>query len=422
MKVIIIGAGIGGSCLAHGLVRSGIEVKVYERGARHLLGLPGYGIHINPFGQQAMRECLPGTNWSRFQSKAIAIGGHNRFFDERLRVLADVVGSHTMDGRLIQENRLSISRSELREILLDGLSDTETGRLVIQWEKTFERYENLPDGSVRAHFSDGSHDSADVLVGADASNSRVRKQYVPHVERISAGVSLIVGRTRLSNIDSASFPAVLLDGSPNTLIPEAPESIFVSVWRAPVDTNVEPSQANIDYYAVWAYIAAENGFPADIGKFSQQQLLALALKQSAGFDKRLQTLMKMCEVDSVSLVPLRTMPRLPFWTPSTVTLLGDSIHNMTPMAGIGANTALRDARLLRNALSQANTNGTSVVSAIGNYENQMRIYANDAVVLSLRNAQNAVSESKFKRGVFRTSLWAVERFPLLKRVMFPPGR
>jgi 2-polyprenyl-6-methoxyphenol hydroxylase-like FAD-dependent oxidoreductase len=32
------------------------------------------------------------------------------------------------------------------------------------------------------------------------------------------------------------------------------------------------------------------------------------------------------------------------------TLLGDALHNMTPYRGIGANTALRDAESLRDAL------------------------------------------------------------------------
>jgi len=40
--------------------------------------------------------------------------GHNRFFDERLELLADVMGSHVSEGRVVAESRMSISRSELR--------------------------------------------------------------------------------------------------------------------------------------------------------------------------------------------------------------------------------------------------------------------------------------------------------------------
>jgi 2-polyprenyl-6-methoxyphenol hydroxylase-like FAD-dependent oxidoreductase len=139
MKVIIVGAGIGGCCLAHGLLQDGIEVKVFERNPRDLDGLPGYGIHINPFGQQALQDNLPERNWKSFVEKSVPIGGHNQFFDEKLRLLADISGSHLIDGKIIDESRMSISRAELREILLLGLSGEVGVASVIQWEKAFDR-------------------------------------------------------------------------------------------------------------------------------------------------------------------------------------------------------------------------------------------------------------------------------------------
>jgi 2-polyprenyl-6-methoxyphenol hydroxylase-like FAD-dependent oxidoreductase len=111
------------------------------------------------------------------------------------------------------------------------------------------------------------------------------------------------------------------------------------------------------------------------------------------------------------------MPHLPDWTPSRVTLLGDAIHNMTPMAGIGANTALRDAGQLRQALSA----DTDPVSGVGSYETAMRRYANEALQLSTRNATNAALATPASRTIFRALLRAGSVFPALQRKMFGPA-
>jgi salicylate hydroxylase len=106
------------------------------------------------------------------------------------------------------------------------------------------------------------------------------------------------------------------------------------------------------------------------------------------------------------------MAPVPPWPPSRVTLLGDAIHNMTPMAGIGANTALRDASLLRDKLAQARPG--SLVTVIGEYEAAMRDYGFAAVRLSLRNAKQATGE-RLGRAAFRAMLQATSALPPLKR-------
>jgi 2-polyprenyl-6-methoxyphenol hydroxylase-like FAD-dependent oxidoreductase len=121
--------------------------------------------------------------------------------------------------------------------------------------------------------------------------------------------------------------------------------------------------------------------------------------------------------DTVSPVSLRSMTTLPPWPPSTVTLLGDAIHNMTPMAGIGANTALRDADVLGRALTERGSYGLE--ERVGRYEEQMRGYANEALALSTRNARNAASTQRLPRLAFRTLLKVTNAVPPMKRAVFP---
>jgi 2-polyprenyl-6-methoxyphenol hydroxylase-like FAD-dependent oxidoreductase len=114
------------------------------------------------------------------------------------------------------------------------------------------------------------------------------------------------------------------------------------------------------------------------------------------------------------------MPPLPSWPSTTVTLLGDAIHNMTPMGGVGANTALRDAEALRAALIEGASRPDKISEAVAAYEQRMRTYANDALSLSTRNARNAASEARLPRITFRLLLRLAEAFPSIKRAMFHP--
>ncbi|MBS9432794.1 hypothetical protein EAE92_09380 [Photorhabdus hainanensis] len=146
----------------------------------------------------------------------------------------------------------------------------------------------------------------------------------------------------------------------------------------------------MDDFIVWVYVAAKNSFPNNITDLSSEALCDLVLSRMVSWDSNLHTLIKHSDIENVSPIHLRSMPHLPPWKSSTVTLLGDAIHNMTPTTGSGANTALRDALLLTQKLASVASGQEELIKAISDYEQQMRAYANEIVGISLRSAQNAV--------------------------------
>src|SRR5436305_7354984 len=66
LRVLVIGAGLGGLCLAQGLRKAGVEVAVYERDGGLSVRTQGHRIHIDSRGEQALRECLPSRLYDLF--------------------------------------------------------------------------------------------------------------------------------------------------------------------------------------------------------------------------------------------------------------------------------------------------------------------------------------------------------------------
>src|SRR6185437_15911971 len=57
VRVAVVGAGIGGLCLAQGLRKAGLEVTVYERDQALDARGQGYRLHLD--AGPALRACLP---------------------------------------------------------------------------------------------------------------------------------------------------------------------------------------------------------------------------------------------------------------------------------------------------------------------------------------------------------------------------
>jgi len=412
--VMIIGGGIGGLCLAHGLRRAGIPVAVYEQSLTRTDWLQGYRIHINPAGSRALHDCLDPAAWQAFLDTVSAAGGGFGFATERFEDLLRISRDEIAGSPDPAEQHHGVSRISLRQALLSGLDD------VLHLGKTFTHYEVNAEG-VTAYFADGSSDTADLLVGADGANSRVRTQLLPHAVRADTGVLAVAGKHRLTESALARLPE-RLTGDANLIVPAGRGFLFTAVWRHDRKT-VTPDASmpegflldNTSDYTFWAYADGTDRFPADAGQLDGPALTEMVLDRLQDWSPELRELVAGSDPDTVNVVRLRSATPVEPWPTGPVTLLGDAIHNMTPMAGIGANTALRDADLLRRRLIAVQDGQSSLVGAVAEYERQMLDYGFAAVKQSLRNAKQAASGNRFGRAMFRTVLRTTNAVPPLKR-------
>jgi salicylate hydroxylase len=401
-SVLIVGGGIGGLCLAHGLQRAGIPVDVYERTNERTDWLQGYRIHINPAGAAALYDCLPPDAWKAFLDTVSTGDGGFGFVTDQGRDLLRFTGPEITRGA--GDKHYAVSRISLRNILLDGLGET------LHLGKTFQRYEVTPDRRVTAHFADGSTATADLLIGADGANSRVRHQLLPHAERVDTGVVVVAGKHRL---DATTTLPPSLTTTTNMVIPTGRGSLFTAVWQHDRDT-VYADRTDLADYAFWGYADAADQFPDDLAGHDMQRFV---LGRMAGWSAGMRALVAGSDPATVNAFHVKSAAPVEPWVTGPVTLLGDAIHNMTPMAGIGANTALRDADLLRRSLTAVRDGSAALIPATHEYEREMLNYGFTAVRKSLRNAQQAATSTRVGRAAFRTVLRLTAVTPPLRCAM-----
>jgi 2-polyprenyl-6-methoxyphenol hydroxylase-like FAD-dependent oxidoreductase len=200
-KIVIIGAGTGGMCLAHGLRRAGFEVAVHERDRTRTGGLYGYRVGISPNGARALKACLDPELFDTFVATT---GGDYEYLTMFTERFVELIAIHYDDlprlGDAPEDQDYNVSRTTLRQVLFTGMED------VITFDRVFTGYEQHPDGRVTAFFADGSSDTGDLLVGADGASSRVRAQYLPHATHSETGLVAIGGKLPFESPAAAALP------------------------------------------------------------------------------------------------------------------------------------------------------------------------------------------------------------------------
>jgi 2-polyprenyl-6-methoxyphenol hydroxylase-like FAD-dependent oxidoreductase len=442
MKVIIIGAGTGGMCLAHGLRRAGIEVAVHERDRTRTSGLHGYRVGISPNGARALKACLDPELFATFVATTAAPYTKLAMLTERYRPLISINFAdlpHASDAP--EDGEHNVSRMTLRQVLFTGMED------VITFDRRFTHYTRHADGRVTAHFADGGEDTGDLLVGADGASSRVRHQYLPHATHTETGLVAIGGKTLLTERTEQLVPEEVRHGF-GMYFDRRGQFGITHMVRMPWGRHGTRSRAELDHerrtvggndpelvsrwpglrfdnttdYISWAITTSRTLAPADVLERTGDDAVALAADLSAGWEPRWLDLVASADPGSTVALSIRTADPVPAWTPSTVTMVGDAIHTMTPGRGAGANTALRDARELRDRLVRVRDGELTLLEAVGEYEDLMRRYS----ALAVRESLEFMNDNGTARrpvvgplSVFaqRTGLRLVDRIPPAKRRM-----
>lgn len=388
MRVIVIGAGLGGLCLAHGLRRAGIDVAVYERDAALDARRQGYRIHLDGRGATALHGCLPADLYELFTATCGRPSRRITVVDRDLKQLRQL---RAPEPDFADPARISTSvdRFVLRTILSAGLDG------LVHFGRECVGCEVLPDGTVRADFADGTGQSGDVLVAADGAGSRIRARYLPQGGPRDLGDRVVYGKTSLAAAVAAAarVPELVRDGFAAVV---GGRRMSLALGAAPdlglalgmVDFREDPDQAAqrlwpgarfgaVRPYVMWALSGKAGAFPhgdADLHALDAAALHAMAATLLADWSPDLRALIAAADPAETFLVDVRCASEIGPWPATPVTLLGDAIHAMPPSRGSGANIALKDAWRLSVRLGDAAAGDASLLEAIGAYEADMRDY------------------------------------------------
>ena len=391
LHVLIAGGGLSGLCLAQGLLKDGHTATVFERDT-DLGRKRGYYLHMNGDGGEALRRCLPDDLFELYAetSRITPDRRESIVLDDQLAVLSSQ--PHLGPPNEGPRPHTGVHRRTLRQILLARLGDSfRPGHTAVSYEER--------SGGVILTLDDGSTAQGDVLVGADGIRSAIRGQRLPGVRVIDAGVRGlgVYGRSPLTPQIRDSLPPLLLQGVIIAADRRGSRMLLAAFRpRRPPDRAAAELAPDVplepvgDYLMVSCSVAPGTVVPP-AGEWTGEtpaMLRDAMLGAIDGWHPALRGIVRRVEPDSIFVIPFGYLDPAPPWAPSRVTLIGDAAHAMLPTLGMGANLALRDARLLLEQLTRASRGETGLVAGIGAFEQEMRDYVYPFMRMTMDHDRN----------------------------------
>jgi 2-polyprenyl-6-methoxyphenol hydroxylase-like FAD-dependent oxidoreductase len=408
-KIAIVGGGPGGLTLARLLQLKGAAVKVYERDINKDVRVQGGALDLHTdSGLLALEKAglleafkknyRPGAGLIRVVDNQAKI-----YFDEHIKGKDDQFGH--------KNHRPEIDRGPLREILLNALQpDT------VVWDSHILSVEPI-DGKWKLIFQNGNQCIADIVIGADGANSKIRS-FVTDIKPFWTGITMLEGSIKDAEKTAPNIHKLLKGGK---IFAYGNEKTLIVSSKGDGSFGFATSCKTEEFWDKKCGINFKDN----------KQVLAWFKK---AFSEWSDVWYELFQNEKTVFIPRPQycMPLNQKWeAKSNITLIGDAAHWMPPFAGEGVNMALLDALQLSEAL--ANPVFTDVQRAIANYEKQLfKRFAKvgQATLFNTRwmhqpNALNDMltmfSKNILKQSWFMAGMWMnVTVIPFIRRTIGRP--
>ncbi|ORX34239.1 hypothetical protein BD324DRAFT_637203 [Kockovaella imperatae] len=330
IKVIIVGGGLGGTCLALALAQRGIKSEIYE-GKAERQDIGG-SLTLAP---NCLRVLDQLGLWRDLRKQGTEFEIMNLITNDGFQIGKFHIGSRARYGY----PALRIRRYRLHQCLVDAATQSYPELISIQMGKKAARVENHALNP-KVHFADGTEVTGDYIVGADGIHSMVRQTICPdspepqYTGIVSIGAMISPGQVKAYPMPCIVYGRTGTIGlSPCGAQGEGEEA---ASWFATLEVEKEETRAG------WAEMK------------SSGQALKLAKERFADWRGPIVDLIEQAHnnPDSTLLWAQYSVPELPRWHSDRVVLIGDAAHAIPPSGGQGAAQAFEDAWLLAEVLAK----------------------------------------------------------------------
>ena len=319
MKILIVGAGIGGLVSALCLNKKGYEVEIYEQS--EVLSELGAGVQLSPNATRVL-DYLKLTDDLKphvFEPRSFQF----------LNYKTEKIISKRELGLKIQDDfgfpNFDVHRADLQKVLLnkieeEGIKIFTNMKVIDVGNEENKAYIKINEEKIKA----------DIVIGADGIHSVVREKIFEKKESSFTGN---VAWRMLIPVDLLPRDLIL----PDTTVWLGPKKHFVS-YHVSGGKNLN-----------CVCLVEQDGWTNE--SWSERGNIEDLREVYNGWNQTIETLLKIANPNTLYRWALHDRPPMKQWSKGRIILLGDAAHPMLPFLAQGAAMAIEDGAVLADCIS-----------------------------------------------------------------------